>query len=146
MKRREILGEDCEIYLENPYVVMFWIERIRTIGGVWKQAPLGADWNGLATIQECLEVGLRIIREKNATRWVTDTRHMAVMPPEAQRWTTENWWPRALDAGFCWLAIVMPKSVIAKMAIDRSLAPSEEHETQYFGSVEEAITWLCTKP
>lgn len=146
MKRREFQGESCEVYLENPHVVLFWIESIRAVGGVWRQAPLGADWNGLATIQECLDVGLKIIREKQANRWITDSRNMAVMAPEAQRWTTENWWPRALDAGFQWLAIVMPKNVIAKMAIDRSLAPSQGHDTQFFGSLDEAITWLRTKP
>lgn len=136
----------CEVYLDNPYVMIGWLESCRAVAGIWKKAPLGVNWNAMATIQESLEVGLKIVVEKSATRWVTDTRDMAVMPPEAQKWTNESWWPRALAAGFRWLAIVMPKSVVSKMAIDRSLDKNAGHETQFFGDVEEAIAWLKTKP
>jgi len=143
--RREILGESCEIYYENQRVVVFWAERIRTIGGVWKKAP-GAEWNGLVTIQKCLTVGLEIIREKKATRWITDSREMPVLPPEAQKWTNEVWWPQAVELGFRWLAVVMPESAISQMALTRSIMDSMRQEINYFGSTDEAIQWLCSKP
>lgn len=148
MKTQDILGDRVEVHFENKWVVLFWNEEERWVGTWWKKATLGSSWAASETVPESLEKGLELIVAKKATCWLADCRDMAVMPPGVQQWTAENWWPRALEAGFRWLAILLPKSVITKMAIDASIQPSNESqvsETRYFGEVDEAKAWLRSK-
>lgn len=144
-----ILGNTVDVHFENPYVTLYWNPDLRAVGTWFRPAEFGGGWDGVKTIQLALDAGLEIIRSQRATRWIADTREMAVMPAEAQQWCAEDWWPRALSEGFRWLAILLPKSTMAKLAIDESLAPSDEHpesETRYFGDIEAAKAWLRSKP
>ena len=72
-------------------------------------------------MQEVLDRGLALMQAKATNRWLGDTRDMPVMPPESQTWANEVWWPRALDAGFRWLALVVPRSTLARMAMEQSM-------------------------
>ena len=143
-----ILGDPVEIRFDNKYVTLYWNPSLRAVGTWFRPADFGDGWDGVSTIQQALEGGLELIREHGATRWIADTREMPVMPAEAQEWTATNWWPRALDAGFRWLAILLPQSTMTKLAIDESVAPSNESpdsETRYFGDVDQAKAWLRSK-
>ena len=145
---KRILDEPVDVYFENEFVTLYWNPRLRAVGTWFRPAPLGEGWRGTETIKLALEKGLDLIREHKATRWIADTRDMPVMPPEAQAWCTEDWWPRALEAGFRWLAILLPNSIIAKLAIDEAIAASVEHqesESRYFGSADAAKAWLLSK-
>jgi hypothetical protein len=147
--RKTILNDQVEIYFENAHVTLYFNPNLHAVGTWFRPAALGAGWNGTETIKLALEKGLELIKEKRATRWIADTREMPVMPPDAQQWCTEDWWPRALSAGFRWLAILLPGSILAKLAIDEAIQASMEHaesETRYFGTVEGAKEWLCSKP
>jgi len=144
-----ILGYSVDVHFENPHVTLYWNPELRAVGTWFRPAKFGDGWDGVKTIQQALDGGLDIIRAERATRWIADTREMAVMPAEAQRWCAEDWWPRALAEGFRWLAILLPQSTMAKLAIDESVAPSDEHpesETRFFSNIEAAKTWLLSKP
>ena len=149
MVHTSFAGHMAEIHFENEHAKLFWIPDLRAVGGVFLPAEFGEGWDSVQTIKLVLDAGLEIIRKERATRWLSDTREMAVMTAEAQRWCTEDWWPRALAAGFRWLAVLLPQSTMAKLAIDESVRPSDEHaesETRYFSDVEAAKAWLLSKP
>ncbi len=144
-----ILGHRVDVHFENEYVTVYWNPDLRAVGTWFRPAEFGDGWDGVETIRLALDTGLDIIREHKATRWIADTRAMAVMPAEAQRWCGEDWWPRALAEGFRWLAILLPESTMALLAIEGSVTASDEHpesETQYFGDIEAAKAWLLAKP
>lgn len=148
-KQMTILDDPVEVHFENDYVTLYWNPGLRAVGTWFRPAPFGDGWDGVNTIRAALEGGLELIERHGATRWIADTREMAVMPAEAQRYAADDWWPRALDAGFRWLAILLPKSSMAKLAIDESTAPSAQNpdsETRYFASVEAAKEWLRCMP
>lgn len=145
MKTQVILGDSVEVHFENRYALVYWSSAHQCVGTWWKKAEFGEDWAGSDTVKESLDKGLELVRAKHATRWLADCRDMAVLPPDIQKWLIDDWWPRALAAGFRWLALLLPKSTITKMAIDVSLRPSREavqSETRYFGDVDEARAWL----
>ncbi|HVJ92515.1 MAG TPA: hypothetical protein VM580_22090 [Labilithrix sp.] len=148
MTKQTIFGDVVEVSFENRFVILYWNEAEGWVGTCWKKVRLGDDWTAANTVRESLELGLDLIRKKGTSRWLSDSRDMAVMPPDVQEWLTGDWWPRALSAGFRWLGILLPQSALAKMAIDVTLPEGEEgpqSETRYFAEVDAAKSWLRSK-
>lgn len=144
-----ILGDPVEVQLETSHVTLYWNPSLRAVGTWMRPAKFGENWDGHAAIKLALEGGLELIRTHGATRWIADTREIPVMSAETQQWVVDSWWPRALEAGFAWLAILLPRSTMAKLAVDGALPssdPSATYETRYFAEPDEAKAWLRSKP
>ena len=143
-----ILGDRVSIAFENKHVTLYWNPELQAIGTWFRPEEFGESWDSSETVKQALEGGLELIREHGATRWIADTREMPVMSAQTQQWVVEQWWPRAFAEGFRWLAILLPQSTMAKLAVDEAVATAEDspsHETRYFGEVDAAKAWLRSK-
>jgi len=148
MKTTVIEGDEVELHFETPYVILYWDARNGWVGSRWKRIALGDNWQGFELMQELLDRGLDLMQAKGSSRWLGDTRESPVITPETQRWTNAVWWPRALDSGFRWLALIVPRSTLAQMAIEQSTRWSQQDgrsELRYFETREAAKEWLASK-
>ena len=68
-----------------------------------------------------------------------------MIDPEDQEWVNTDWLPRAIEAGYRKVAIIVPEDIFSQIAVDdimekaREEAPVEDH---YFTNLEEAKAWL----
>src|ERR1700730_10460640 len=102
-------AEDA-VYVDERWLLMRWDS---------EQECLLAEWKGFATSAEfrgALLKAIDVIRERNGTGFVTDTRKLELVSDADQRWLMTTWPPLAIAAGLKRLAIVMAKTGLSKMA------------------------------
>jgi hypothetical protein len=69
---------------------------------------------------------------------------MKAVNPADQELIDRNWFPRAHAAGLRRMALVVPYTGLTRIHIEDMLGqlPGSELQVAYFGSVEDATTWL----
>jgi hypothetical protein len=104
----------------------------------WKSYALGDQF------RTGLEKGLELVKKQAARKWLADMRRMGVVSAANQKWSNEDWFPRALTAGINRMALVVPTSTLSQMSVDAIMSKVEgtNLETAYFDNVEEAKGWL----
>jgi hypothetical protein len=85
-----------------------------------------------------------LMRQKRAAKWLADDRNNAAFPEEETKWCRTEWEPRALDAGWKYWAIVLPKSVVGQLYMKALLQRTETIGliAQLFDNPDDAMTWL----
>jgi hypothetical protein len=129
-----------ETYLDEPYLTIRW----RSIPQI-----LYAEWTGFATstqMRAALMTGIRAIRERHVTGYVSDTRKVKGILPDDERWAREVWLPQAVAAGLKRMAIVTATAGLSKMAYDDAATDMDSQglSMRTFDSVAAATTWALT--
>jgi hypothetical protein len=127
-------------YLDTPYVCIRWVG-----GGQWVLVEWKA-WANSSEFRAAHETVLTALRENHAHRNLIDAKQARVVSDDDQHWLIEQWLPRAAAAGRRWTAVVMPKSALAR-TISENIDKRPRlnlTEVKYFGTVDEAATWLST--
>ena len=111
-----ILAEDAfldHVVFNSPGVaVLKWDP---TSGAVY------VEWQGRADSTEfalLLETGLRLLKEYHGSRWLADCRKMKTIELSDQEWLDRSWFPRMFATGLECIAVLMPKSALAKMNVE----------------------------
>jgi hypothetical protein len=129
---------ETTIISDMPFLTIHWDRAAEVVTLEWREFVKGAAY------RDSLDKALETAIENEGHRWLADTRNMQVVDQADQRWINEDWYPRAVAGGITRMALVMPESTLAKMAMD-NMANMTEHtgmETNYFDSVYDARAWL----
>lgn len=127
-----------ETYLDEAYLTIRW----RSVPQI-----LYAEWKGFATSGEfraALLTGVRAIREKHVTGYVSDARKAKVFVTEDQKWAMDVW--QAVAAGLKRMAMVTAPAGPAK-AITQDVAQQiDKHglSMRTFDSIAAATVWAQT--
>lgn len=126
------------IYFDEKYLTVRWDAAYRCVVMAWKSYATGPQF------RTGLEKGLELVKKKAAKNWLADMRKMGVVSPENQKWSNEDWFPRAIAAGIKKMALVVPASTLAQMSVDSIMSKVEgaSLETAYFDNIEDAQAWL----
>jgi hypothetical protein len=126
------------MHFDERFLTIHWDEDTKAVWAEWKEAVEGEPF------RRGLNAGLELVRQKKARKWIADTKHMGVVSVEDVKWTNEDWIPRVVAAGLRWMAFVMPRKVVAKMAVKTVVSKLGEHElsTSYVESLDDARAWL----
>ena len=97
---------------------------------------------------EFLLKGTVIMKENQATKWLSDDQLNPVLRQDDIAWGDENWVPQTLEAGWKYWAIVQPKSMIATLNMKKLAKKYEAFDliTKFFATSEEAMEWLESLP
>ncbi len=109
---------------------------------VWATTPTSQEF------REALNYGLSLVSEKQAKRWIGDTRNIGAIDPEDQQWSNEDWFPRALGAGIVDMGVIVSNDIFSKMSVEEimgNVGGSEGFESRFFSSVEDAKAWFKSK-
>jgi hypothetical protein len=126
------------IYYDERWLTIRWDDSVHA---VW------AEYKGYAEGEEFRaghEVGLNLLRQKRASRWVSDARQLAPVRQVDQEWTNNDFFPRGIAFGWRWLAIVSPKAAVARMSAKQVISKINKTNftTNNFDSMEAARAWL----
>lgn len=108
------------------------------------------DWNKHATRDQFVEAcnySLQVMEEKKASKMIADNSKVSVVAVENQNWLTENWFPRALQKGFQYSAVVVSNDAFVKFAVKRIENKIQDtlFVVQYFDHVDLAKEWLTQR-
>ena len=130
------------VYFEDKNWVIEWDE-IRK----WVKADMIGFVQGDAHRNGSMKI-VELLKQKKASKLLTDTRQAKVLGLAEQKWVNEVWVPMLKAAGTRYTATVLPQNVIAQMSINAIAKTNKgvaELENGYFGTMEEAQDWLRTK-
>jgi hypothetical protein len=127
------------IYFDEPFLTLHWEED----GHIVRSVSRGAV--GAEQVLRGLEVGLRLLIEKKAHRWLGDTRELGTANTIDAKRINDEWLPRAVAAGLSRMALLAPKKAVAVLTIRSFMARINGRElaTEYFDDLEAARAWLC---
>jgi hypothetical protein len=127
------------LYYQTPQAVVIWDEEISTAVLQWRSLATGENYR---TVYEKL---LELIKEKNATRTLVDTRLLRKSNPQDSAWLTQDWMPRLLQTSITLNLVVIPTSEYAQKSVEEIIIKSGTEtsaDTIYFDDVDKARDWL----
>jgi hypothetical protein len=134
------------VYLDTPHVLVQWDSSTRCVVLEWRDFAYGDEY------RTALDKVVHALEQNRANKLLSDSRRMKAIPQEDQEWLIKDWVPRAAKAGLKHLAIVLPKSALGQMTLQRlaQVGPDKRlvsnDGTSYFETVEDAKRWLRSLP
>jgi hypothetical protein len=66
-------------------------------------------------LRTALDTGVKLMEAYGATKWLSDDRKNGPLDTSDSDWARDDWFPRALAAGWKHWAVVLPELIIGKM-------------------------------
>ncbi|SMD37831.1 hypothetical protein SAMN04488029_3477 [Reichenbachiella faecimaris] len=136
------IPKDAKVYLNKPYVQVFWspINKILT-----------SRWTGFCTYDEIIAVAQRIIDAvtfEGARKVLYDAREIEVLDEQSQKYIAGDFTKEMIKVGIEYSATVSPTDVFAKFSLDdiqSAIKIAEASKNKFFQDVDEAFNWLLSK-
>ncbi len=90
---------------------------------------------------------IELMRENETGKILSNNVNMKALSDADQKWSVEDWLPRALAVGYSTIAIIVPPNLFGKMAVEDVLNNASEVSPiriQYFEDEERAKLWLIS--
>jgi hypothetical protein len=135
------------VYLDTPQALVQWDPVARCVHVEWRDFAYGEEY------RRVLDTILKVMTDHKTSKLLADSRRMKAAPQEDQDWLIKNWVPRSEKAGLKHSAVVLPKSTLGQMTLQRLSQASSGSKrlvstdgASYFETVEDAKKWLKSLP
>lgn len=124
--------------LENQHVTLYYHPDTKIVHHIY-HATIGGNY-----LKEALNVGVDLLREHSAVKWLSDNREIEGHSHEETEWINANWLPNAVDAGWKYWALVVPHSQMARINMSEFVNSFYNMgvRVMVFVNPDEAMTWL----
>ncbi len=97
--------------------------------------------------RDALEMGLDIVNEKGADKWLANLKDMKLISRADENWTNDIWFPKALKSNIKWMATIMSEDVFNKVAVKKIMSQDQLSSlmVDQFTCKEDAVDWLKSK-
>ncbi len=118
---------------------IFYNETLGVIQTKWKGIFVSGD-----DFRKILDEIINALSMKQASTIIADAREMKIISEADRQWIVDDWYPRALAAGFRCQALVVTRNSFNEQAIKLIVTKynDEDVKTRYFISLEEAEAWV----
>jgi hypothetical protein len=128
-----------QLVSEFSYLRILWEESCRSVVTCWAGGLEGRD------LVRGLNEGLaELIRRGPGTQWIGDTSDIGVISKADRQWVDQDWFPRLVASGAQFMAVVHPRSVIAKLVVQEIVAKFAEQDLTVYNcaTMDEAVAWM----
>jgi len=124
---------------ETPYLLLIWDEETRSLISQWR-----GGYEGRKLKEGLLSALAEYKKRLPAAQWIGDTTDIGVIGLEDQEWIDKEWFPSFLATGVKFMAVVQPKSAVAKLSVKSivSKVPGTQLTVFNCASLEEARAWM----
>jgi hypothetical protein len=91
-----------------------------------------------------LNTGLEIFKKYGASKWLSDDRGNSALPDDDIAWSKREWFPRVVEAGWKYWALVVPEDELVRMNLVQitDTYSAAGIRVMVFGNPSDAMTWL----
>ena len=124
---------------ENDYATLWYHTSKKIVHHVIHKPVFGAP------LREGLEKGVQLLKENSAQKWLSDCLKGGAMLKDDLDWSQNEWYPRAVIAGWKWWAVVLPKKTVGQLSMKRmaNSFTQPSFEVAFFLDPDEALSWLA---
>lgn len=137
---------ETKLLYQDEYIHIVFEEQNNLLIDTWSEESENLSMEGF---KNCLLKFKEMVEKSNAVYALTDvSSFMVPMTPELQEWTVNVITvPLAQETNYSKHAFVMPKDLIASLAIEQFTEETNTSavKTNYFADVEEAKKWLLVE-
>lgn len=93
---------------------------------------------------EILDQLIFALEQKKSSVIVADAREMFVISPKDRQWIIDNWYPRAVNAGFRFQGLILSKDSYNELSVKQISSQYDAAivTTKYFNSPSSALDWV----
>lgn len=100
--------------------------------------------------RDVLNTGIETLKKNQASKWLSDDRGNTALPEVDTVWSKTNWFPRAVEAGWKYWALVVPDDFMGRVNMTEFVDSYLDQGLRIavFVTPEEAMKWLviCDLP
>ena len=88
-----------------------------------------------------------MMKEHKTGKVLSNVVELGALTEDDQKWSVDDWLPRALAAGYSAIAVVISEELFGKMAVEDVLNDAAEKspiQIQYFDNEDIAAEWLAS--
>ncbi|WP_139999307.1 hypothetical protein [Paenibacillus paridis] len=126
------------ISYQSTHGEVSWDKGLKAVVMEWKGFAYGVEF------QTIMNRGIELLSEMRSGRLLMDARKGSAIKAEDQDWIRQTFVSHAFGNGLRYFAMVLPKSTIAKLSLDRTVNQLGElpYELMNFSEMEDAMQWL----
>jgi hypothetical protein len=129
-----------EGFFESKHGAVAWHDELQSVI---------MEWNGFAygeEFQTILMKGAELLEKRKGSKVLMDTRNGAAIKAEDKAWIGEYFIKRAYESGLRQLALLQPRSVVAKLSVNRTVEGlgTLPYRQENFSDWDEAAQWLSS--
>ena len=132
------------IIIQNEYADLVYHSDTKIVHHTFHQ-PIGGQH-----FREVLNTGAKTLEKYKAIKWLSDDRGNSALSPEDTEWSKSDWFPRSIQAGWKYWALVVPNDLLARLNLKEFVDSYFEQGLRIgvFSEPEEAMKWLliCDLP
>jgi hypothetical protein len=127
------------IVINNEFVTLVYHPDTKIVHHTIHQAISGEQFRTLLT------EGRTILEKQGAVKWLSDNRKLAGLSEEDMKWSTKEWIPLTLAAGWKYWALVVPDAFQARANLAHVVNTFYDKglRIMVFTQLEEAMRWLA---
>jgi hypothetical protein len=127
-----------EVYSDEPWLSIRWDAERRCVYAEFKGFATSIEFRASTTNV------INAIRDKHATRLISDNRRLEALSDNDQLWLRDEWTPLAVKAGLKRIAVVLAPTGLGRFASQNVLSQigNIKFVTHTFDSPDEALTWI----
>ena len=120
-----------ELHFESEACDIYFNQKLNCVQTLWK-----GDFSGGQGFHTILNEIINLLEKKKVGLIVADTRKMKLISTADQKWIIEDWYPRALKAGFYCQALIVTVNTFNEMTIKQivDVYDANKVRTKYFTS------------
>jgi hypothetical protein len=124
--------------IENEYASLVYHPGTKIVHHTFHK-PISGD-----EFRNVLNAGIKVLAENKASKWLSDDRGNSALPDEDVTWSKEDWFPRAVHAGWKYWALAVPKDTWARMNMKQFVDSYLDQglRIMVFSEPEGAMEWL----
>ncbi len=126
--------------IHNEYATLLYHPDTKIVHHTFHK-PIGGD-----KFRDVLNMGAKTLQEHQAAKWLSDDRENTALSPEDTEWSKTNWFPRSINAGWKYWALVVPQDNLARMNLKEFVDSYYEQglRIMVFSEPQEAMEWLVS--
>lgn len=125
----------------SPHARVEWFEKEKVVFKRFSGFIHGEE------LYSAFNSGYEQLKKSNGNKWLSDNRGLPVYKQEDINWINEDWFPRVLNAGWKYWALIEPESAIGLITMKKFSFYTERGITvQVFNNIEDGLAWLKTFP
>ncbi|MCX6292290.1 MAG: hypothetical protein NT126_11080 [Bacteroidetes bacterium] len=128
-----------ELFFTSVECIIYYNKELHVVQTRWNGIYVSGD-----ELHKILDSIIELMQIKKTGIVLADARDMKIIASDDQKWIVDDWYPRALNAGFSHEALVVSANTFNELTIKKIVTEYDDHKikTGYFTTVEEAVEWI----
>jgi len=129
-----------EIYFENEYVTVRYIEELNAVSQVWKEFKVIS----FEDYKQVFNKSQNLQRLKKAENFISDTRKQGIINPEQRKWLINESLPEAVSISMKRIAVVAEMNVFKRYYLNTLMSSINKLKIPFkiFNDNDKAKQWI----